>query len=153
MRVIARLFLAVALVGTAAALSACANSGSTTTPTVTMTPAQVGAEAQAVLNALESSAASYMAANPALPAATVQKIQSAETAAQALVTSIGTANTASVPAIAVSAVNAVVAVADALPAGTLPPAVQSGLVAFQVLVSAICRSWHLWPRPPQLRAQ
>jgi len=138
MRFFARFSAAVLLAGVVG-LAACGNTPSTggSTPVVQLTPAQVGAEAQAVLTDLEGAATAYLAANPNTPANAVQNIKTAEAAAQALVTQISTASVSSAPAIAVDVVNALVAVAQALPAGVVPADVEAGITAFQLVVDAI----------------
>jgi hypothetical protein len=138
MRFFAR-FCAVALLAGLVGLAACGNTPTTggSTPVVQLTPAQVGAEAQAVLTDLEGAANVYLAANPNTPTNAVQNIKTAEAAAQALVIQISTASVSSTPAIAVDVVNALAAVAQALPAGVVPADVEAGVTAFQLVVDAI----------------
>lgn len=117
-------------------LAACSMAPGTTTPTVTMTPAQVASEAQAVLTAAESAVTAYTAQTP-VSATVAADIKTAEASAQAAVTALSTANLSNAPQAALAVANAIAGVVATLPPGVLPPAATAGVVAFQVFVAAI----------------
>lgn len=126
----------------ATSLAACstqpANPSSPSGPTVSVTPAMLGAEATAIVKSFESAVAVYAAQNPRGFTADVKaKIASAEAAADAAAAAIGTADVSTAATTANSVVSGLVAIAATLPAGALPPQAQAGLIAFQVLVAAL----------------
>lgn len=128
----------VAMLAFAGLVSACSTTTDSNgnTVTVTMTPAQLAAQAKVVEMAFETSVSSYAASAPgAIDADTMAKITTAETAAKALIGSISTADVSSAAADALSIANSLATVANAIPG--LPIEARAGIVAFQILVATL----------------
>ena len=107
-----------------------------TTTTITMTPAQLAAEANIVLAAFTAAANTYITGNPKTVSPTIQAdIATAEKTAGAVIASLATANTSTAAADALDVANGLAAAASEIPG--LPPQATAGIIAFQVLVAAL----------------
>jgi hypothetical protein len=106
------------------------------TNTVTVTPAEVAAQASVVLTAVCGAVTAFIASNPSGVSSTIlSQIALAETSASTAITALSSANLSSVPAAAVTVANTIVSVVTMIPG--LPPAVIAGAIAFQILAAAL----------------
>ena len=129
-----RILRAAALTAACILPIACTTQNGTTT--VTVSQAQVAAAARGVLAGAEQAAAVYMA-GATVSQADKDKIVAAEKAADALVASLPTVKAADFAATVQQAETALNAVMAALPPGLVPPAVQAGVAALEVMVAAV----------------
>ena len=128
---------------------ACAQTNGSTT--VTVSQAQIAAAAQGVLAGAEQAAAVYMA-GATVSQADKDKIVAAEKAADALVASLPTVKPADFAATIQQAETALNAVMAALPPGLVPPAVQAGVAALEIMVSAVVPLIQVNPAAPPVAA-
>jgi hypothetical protein len=119
---------------TACASSTPATNGGTTT-TVTMTPAQLSAEAAAVAAALQVGVTAYVTAGGSISAQAQTDFTAAETTVNGLIPIIANAEVGPAAVDALTVVNTLTAATNEIP--SLPIDVKAGLIGLQAVVAAL----------------